>query len=105
MRAWWGKGMRIEGCSALDFFELNFKRAGSAVRSTPKRARGNSKQRSVVSEEARADVVIVLCVVVCVVVCLVVCLVVFVVFVVLLFVASTDDKDKEAEGKGRKEVV
>ena len=91
--------MRIEGSSALDFFELNFKRAGSAVRSTPKRARGNSKQRSVVSEEARADVVVVLCVIV---VCVIV---VFVVFVVLLFVASTDDKDKEAEGKGRKEVV
>ena len=72
--------MRIEGCSALDFFELNFKRAGSAVRSTPKRARGNSKQRSVVSEVARADVVIVLCVGVCVVGCVVVCVIVVDIF-------------------------
>jgi hypothetical protein len=54
------------------------------------RARGNSRQRSVVSEEARADVVVVSGVVV---------------FVLLLFVASTDEKDEEAEGKGRKEVV
>ena len=94
MRAWWGKGMRIEGCSALDFFnfklnfKLNFKRAGSAVRSTPKRARGNSRQRSVVSEEARADVVVVLCVVVCV--CCVCCVALY---------CLRDNEDKKAAGK------
>ena len=41
--------------------EPNFERAGNAVRSTPKTPRGNSKQRSVVSEEARAAVVVCCC--------------------------------------------